>query len=39
MGDKEGAIKAAERGIQLSKDAKDDEYERLNQMVLDKAKG
>jgi hypothetical protein len=38
MGDKEGAIKAAERGIQLSKDAKDDEYERLNQMVLDKAK-
>jgi hypothetical protein len=39
MGDKAGAIKAAERGIQLSKDAKDDEYERLNQMVLDKAKG
>lgn len=38
MGDKEGAIKAAERGIQLSKDAKDEEYERLNQMVLDKAK-
>lgn len=38
MGDKEGAIKAAERGIQLSKDAKDDEYARLNQMVLDKAR-
>jgi hypothetical protein len=38
MGDKEGAIKAAERGVQLSKDAKDEEYERLNQMVIDKAK-
>jgi len=39
MGDKKGAIAAAERGIQLAKDAKDDEYIRLNQMVLDKAKG
>jgi tetratricopeptide (TPR) repeat protein len=38
MGDKEGAIKAAERGVQLSRDQKDAEYERLNQMVLDKAK-
>lgn len=37
-GDKAGAIKAAERGIQLSKDNKDEEYERLNQMVLDQAK-
>lgn len=39
MGDKAGAIEAAQQGIQLAKDAKDDEYQRLNQMVLDKAKG
>jgi hypothetical protein len=39
LGDKQGAIAAAERGVQLAKDAKDDEYARLNQMVIDKAKG
>jgi len=39
MGDKQGAIKAAEHGIQLAKDQNDDEYVRLNQMVIDKAKG
>jgi hypothetical protein len=39
MGDKKGAIAAAKRGIQLSKDAKDEEYERLNRMVLVKAMG
>ena len=38
MGDKAGAIEAAQQGIQLAKDAKDEEYQRLNQMVLDKAK-
>jgi hypothetical protein len=39
MGDKKGAIAAAQRGVDLAKAAKDDEYVRLNQMVLDKAKG
>jgi tetratricopeptide (TPR) repeat protein len=38
MGDKPGAIEAAIKGIQLARDNKDDEYVRLNQMVLDKAK-
>jgi len=38
MGDKQGAIEAAEQGIQLAKNNNDDEYVRLNQMVLDKAK-
>jgi hypothetical protein len=39
LGDKQGAITAAQRGVQLSIAAKDDEYIRLNQAVLDKAKG
>jgi hypothetical protein len=39
MGDKQGAITAAQHGIDLAKAQKDDEYVRLNQMVLDKAKG
>ncbi len=38
MGDKQGAIAAAQRGVDLAKAGKDDEYVRLNQMVLDKAK-
>ncbi|HEY9195289.1 MAG TPA: DUF2911 domain-containing protein [Mucilaginibacter sp.] len=37
-GDKAGAIAAAEAGIALAKASKDDEYERLNQQALDKAK-
>jgi len=39
MGDKQGAITAAQEGIKLAQDSKDDEYVRLNQQVLDKAKG
>lgn len=39
MGDKQGAIAAAQRGVDLAKAQKDDEYVRLNQMVLDMAKG
>jgi Protein of unknown function (DUF2911) len=38
MGDKEGAIKAAQEGVDRARNNKDDEYERLNQQVLDKAK-
>jgi hypothetical protein len=38
MGDKQGAIAAAQRGVQLAQAGKDDEYTRLNQMVLDQAK-
>lgn len=38
MGDKQGAIAAAQHGVDLAKAAKDDEYTRLNQAVLDKAK-
>lgn len=37
MGDKPGAIRAAQEGIDLSKASKDDEYQRLNQAVLDQA--
>jgi len=38
MGDKQGAITAAQRGVDLARAQKDDEYMRLNQMVIDKAK-
>jgi hypothetical protein len=38
MGDKQGAAAAAQKGIDLARAQKDDEYVRLNQMVLDKAK-
>jgi len=38
MGDKQGAIKAAQEGVRRAQISKDAEYERLNQMVLDKAK-
>lgn len=37
-GDKAGAIKAAQEGVALAKASSDDEYVRLNQAVLDKAK-
>ncbi|WP_183565477.1 DUF2911 domain-containing protein [Mucilaginibacter sp. SP1R1] len=37
-GDKAGAIAAAEAGIQLATDSKDDEYARLNKEALDQAK-
>jgi len=37
MGDKEAAIRAAKEGIELSKAARDDEYQRLNQDVLNQA--
>jgi hypothetical protein len=37
MGDKKGAIRAAQDGINLSKASKDDEYLRLNQAVLEQA--
>lgn len=38
MGDKQGAIRAAQQGIDLSKASKDEEYQRLNQAVLDQAR-
>jgi len=38
-GDKEGAIKAAREGVALAKETNDDEYVRLNQAVIDQAKG
>lgn len=38
MGDKKGAIAAAQRGVDLAKAGKNDEYVRLNQEVLNKAK-
>ncbi len=38
-GDKEGAIKAAREGVALAKESNDEEYVRLNQAVLDQAKG
>ncbi|WP_259066086.1 DUF2911 domain-containing protein [Mucilaginibacter sp. X4EP1] len=37
MGDKKGAIAAAQAGIKMSKAVNDDEYVRLNQAVLDQA--
>ena len=37
MGDKNAAIAAAKAGIDMAKAAKDDEYVRLNQAVLDQA--
>ncbi len=37
MGDKPGAIAAAQEGIKLAKASNDEEYVRLNQAVLDKA--
>jgi len=37
MGDKPGAIAAAQAGIKMSKAVNDDEYVRLNQAVLDQA--
>ncbi len=39
MGDKTAAIKAAEEGVALAKASNDEEYVRLNQAVIDKAKG
>ena len=38
MGDKAAAAKAAQEGIDLAKASNDDEYVRLNQAVLDKAR-
>ena len=38
MGDKNAAAKAAQEGVDLATASKDDEYIRLNQAVLDKAK-
>ncbi|WP_428328020.1 DUF2911 domain-containing protein [Mucilaginibacter sp.] len=38
MGDKDAAITAAQAGIELAKASNDEEYVRLNQAVLDKAK-
>jgi len=38
MGDKTAAIKAAEEGVALAKATNDEEYVRLNQAVIDKAK-
>ena len=37
-GNKAGAVAAAQAGLQLAKDSKDDEYARLNQEALDHAK-
>jgi hypothetical protein len=37
MGDKPGAVRAAQDGVNLAKESKDDEYMRLNQAVLDQA--
>ena len=37
MGDKQGAIRAAQDGINLAKESKDGEYMRLNQAALDQA--
>jgi hypothetical protein len=39
MGDKTAAIKAAQEGVALAKASNDEEYVRLNQAVIDKAKG
>jgi hypothetical protein len=39
MGDKDAAIAAAQEGIKMAKAANDDEYVRLNQAVIDQAKG
>ena len=38
MGDKTAAIKAAQEGVALAKASNDEEYVRLNQAVIDKAK-
>ncbi len=38
MGDKAGALKTAQEGVELAKADKDAEYERLNQAVVDQAK-
>lgn len=38
MGDKAAAIATAQQGIQLAKEAKDDEYVRLNEAVITQAK-
>ncbi len=38
MGDKAAAIAAAQDGVKLAKASNDDEYVRLNQAVLDKAR-
>ena len=38
MGDKAGALKTAQEGVQLAKDDSDLEYQRLNQAVADQAK-
>jgi len=37
MGDKPGAVRAAQDGVNLAKESRDDEYLRLNQAVLDQA--
>lgn len=39
MGDKPAAIAAAQKGIKMAQDNKDDEYVRLNQAVIDQANG
>lgn len=39
MGDKDSAIAAAQEGIKMAKATNDDEYVRLNQAVIDQAKG
>jgi hypothetical protein len=38
MGDKAGALATAQEGVKLAKAQKDDEYQRLNQAVVDQAK-
>ena len=38
MGDKAGALATAQQGVKLAKEQKDDEYQRLNQAVVDQAK-
>jgi hypothetical protein len=38
MGDKAGALATAQEGVILAKEQKDDEYQRLNQAVVDQAK-
>lgn len=38
MGDKAGALATAQEGVKLAKEQKDDEYQRLNQAVVDQAK-
>jgi hypothetical protein len=38
MGDKAGALKTAQEGVELAKADNDAEYQRLNQAVADQAK-